>query len=222
MMRENPWLGLPANVIVKGHPDDLPFLEAFNRQDPTDRERIRFDLPPHPWCGPIHSASVLVLAANPGWEEAHLTTSELVTPTMLRNFSGVEPNIWLDQSMNGSDGYRWHRQQLLKDVLAECSEPDIASKLALLEFHAYSSQSWRALGVTLPTQWYTFDVVRAAIERNALIVILRAEWFWLSAVPELIGYKSLVRVRSRNPRLSPKNLGATAWNQLFSRLAGNS
>jgi hypothetical protein len=49
-------------------------------------------------------------------------------------------------------------------------------------------------------------LVRQAIERGAIIVILRSEKLWYEAVPELVRYQQLYRLRSvQNVMITPNN-----------------
>ena len=59
----------------------------------------------------------------------------------------------------------------------------------------------------LPSQEYSFHLVRQAINRNAIIVLMRSKKLWFSAVPELEDYHSVFSVRNvQNPTISPGNL----------------
>jgi hypothetical protein len=49
----------------------------------------------------------------------------------------------------------------------------------------------------LPSQQYSFDLVRRAIKREAVIVLTRGEKRWLKAVPELREYRHLIRLAER-------------------------
>lgn len=61
----------------------------------------------------------------------------------------------------------------------------------LIEFHGYHSQKWKPLPAILPSQQYGFDLVSQAIDRGAVIVILRTEKPWKVAVPRLGSYARL-------------------------------
>jgi len=66
-----------------------------------------------------------------------------------------------------------------------CDASELADRVLAVEFHGYRSKKWPALPVTLPSQWYGFQLVREAIARKAFVVILRGERDWKVAVPEL-------------------------------------
>jgi hypothetical protein len=39
--------------------------------------------------------------------------------------------------------------------------------------------------VTVPAQAYTYHLLRRAIRRDALVIVMRGWWLWTLAVPEL-------------------------------------
>ena len=63
--------------------------------------------------------------------------------------------------------------------------------------------------VGFPSQRYGFELVRRAIERDALVIIGRAQSYCYSAVPELRRYLLHIQslVSSRSAYLSRRNLG---------------
>jgi hypothetical protein len=61
--------------------------------------------------------------------------------------------------------------------------------------------------LVVPSQRYSFELVEQAIERNAIVVLMRSSSLWLPAVPALATYRRLLRVRSvQNPTISESNL----------------
>jgi hypothetical protein len=85
---------------------------------------------------------------------------------------------------------------------------ELARKLQAIELHGYHSKKWAAPLVNFPSQGYGFELVRRAIERDALIIIGRAQSYWYSAVPELRRYLHIQSLASsRSAYLSRGNLG---------------
>ncbi|WP_052868676.1 hypothetical protein [Streptomyces niger] len=90
-----------------------------------------------------------------------------------------------------------------------------------MRFHGYHSEAWRILPVTLPSQAFTFDLVRQAIRRDAVIVLGRVATAWQVAVPELITHQRVVRPRSlRNAALSAGNFTSPDFQQITRALEG--
>jgi len=85
--------------------------------------------------------------------------------------------------------------------------PDLARRVLSVEFHGYHSQDWAALPVTLPSQWYGFNLVARAIQRGAIIVVLRGGKDWDVAIPGLHGYPRRFSTNTvRSASVSPGNL----------------
>jgi hypothetical protein len=75
--------------------------------------------------------------------------------------------------------------------------------------------------VTLPSQHYSFGLVKAAMERNAVIVLTRAERYWKQAVPDLGQYEDRL-VMTNSPRvsaLSEGNLEPESYRKVAAPLA---
>ena len=80
--------------------------------------------------------------------------------------------------------HRWWKR--LFSGLEESAEGvDVARNVLSVEFVAYRSVSFGCGHVRFPSQEYAFALVRRAIERGAVIVIVRGANQWLGAVPEL-------------------------------------
>lgn len=85
-----------------------------------------------------------------------------------------------------------------------------------VEFHGYHSKKWRHIPVTLPSQRYGFWLVERAIERGALIVILRGRVDWEIAVPELGTYDNRIVTHShQSSAISPGNCGSAGFEQFI-------
>jgi hypothetical protein len=81
-----------------------------------------------------------------------------------------------------------------------------------LEFFPYHSRSFGGPRIGVPSQEYTFHLLREALRRRSHIVVLRSYDRWLGAVPELGKHAARLVHRVSNPRspsLSPGNLNAS-------------
>ena len=94
----------------------------------------------------------------------------------------------------------------------------MARGLACIELFPYHSRNYRPLGVTLSSQAYTFQLVRQAMQRSALLVMMRAKRFWLAAVPELATYPYVQLKNVQNVSVSPNNLPAGVFERIVDRL----
>jgi len=104
-------------------------------------------------------------------------------------------------------GGRWWSTRLRR--LLEAAGRDAVGK----------STKYRPLGVTLPSQRYSFDIVRQAIARGQEIVVMRSRRLWIEAVPELERYPFILS-NNQNPHLSPTQLGDAQFERLARALSG--
>ena len=75
-----------------------------------------------------------------------------------------------------------------------------------LEYFPYHSENFAHGRLSLPSQTFTFDALRAAVGRGAIIIITRGRTLWEKAVPELITHTLVFETSSKqNVVISPKN-----------------
>lgn len=87
-----------------------------------------------------------------------------------------------------------------------------------VEFHGYHSERWR-LFPTLPSQRFGFYLVESAIEREAVVVLMRGRRDWEVAVPALSDYPYFVALSNpRSSTISPGNCGAEGFQRVLSAL----
>jgi hypothetical protein len=95
-------------------------------------------------------------------------------------------------------------------------------RVCSIEFFPYRSQSFAHGSVRLPSQAYSFALVRRAIARAAVLVVTRCEGLWYAAVPELREARAAGRLFvSSNPRsssLAPRTLGDVGFNKMLEAL----
>jgi hypothetical protein len=209
----NPWTATPASppYVLEV---DRPYVEAWNQGINAGRERtrLRLEILPEPAVGP-RDAPLVLLGRNPGW--AGTEPADHAPPhrtAALRANLADDPaghiHPYLTEAFAGTAGGEWSRR-CMRAVVARSGigYEDLARRLLSVEFHGYHSQDWAALPVTLPSQWYGFDLVARAIERGAVIVVLRGRKDWDVAVPGLRGYPRRFSTNTvRSASVSPGNL----------------
>ena len=122
----------------------------------------------------------------------------------LRHDSVEYPFYYLDPAEHGPGTKWWCRAA--GALMKESSRAALARELSSLEFFPYHSRSFGHAHLRLPSQEYTFGLLRKAIERGAVILLTRGESLWRGAVPELAGYPNCFRVKSwRSASISPRN-----------------
>lgn len=203
----NPWQDLPtAGPYVL--PVDKPIIDAYHSHE-APQWHYRLDLPPDPWQGRWDSPLV-VLLQNPslGEHDDTIYSDPAVLAANRRNMTtnaGSEPMYWLEDDLSHTYSGKWWRSRL-RSLIGSASLPTVRNRLLVVELYGYRSQSFRPLPITLPSQVFSLDLVRAAMDRGATIVLPRAAKYWEIALPSLHGYPHLVHGRSRSAHLTPGNL----------------
>lgn len=206
----NPWLDLPPDEYL--HPLDAERLNTF-ADDGSNR--IRLDAPPSPYAGDPSEAELFILLANPGFKiESDGREPDLdhfadpYYALQLRRSLTHEadwPLFYLNPRLSFTGSYQWQVKRFRK--LIETTSHEAAGKrVMVLQFHPYRSVSYRKQRFILPTQEYTFHILREAISQGKLIVITRLRSEWQAQVPELRSYNCLELANARSPYLTPTNL----------------
>lgn len=104
--------------------------------------------------------------------------------------------------------------------LVEAAGYDITARnLLCIQYFPYHSKEYKPSPAVIPSQQYGFALLRAALAREAEVVIMRSRRLWFAAVPQLDNYARVHIVRNpRNPALSLRNLGESSFGQVLTRL----
>jgi hypothetical protein len=122
----------------------------------------------------------------------------------LRHDSTTLPFYHLDPLCEGPGREWWLRN--LGCLVAEVGEECVADSILCVEYFPYHSQSFNHSRLRLPSQEYSFQLVREAIRRRVIIVQLRGARVWAGAVPELARYRNCYFTRTtRTAAISPRN-----------------
>ncbi len=183
---ENPWVHLPlqAPFVL---PEDRDLIESFSASV-DERHSVHLELLPEPFWGVVDEAKALVLSLNPGYnpaEQGYHADQDFARAfrANLAQRDQEYPFFLLDPHHDSPGHKYWQRN--LKSVLAHVSNSKVARELGVVEYFPYHSQAYRQMNRILPSQSYSFELVRDAIARKAFIVVMRGRASWLKAVPEL-------------------------------------
>jgi hypothetical protein len=211
---KNPWLELPATPPFVA-PCDEDVLRSVGMRH--ERHQLKLDLLPQPWTGNITTAEVLMLALNPGFTDTDY--ADLKNPDygeqwrLALRFETRTPFYFLDPAFAETSGYTWwHRR--LRELISSVGIDAVSQKVMCVEHFPYKSISYRPLGVTLPSQRFSFELVRDAMRRRKQIVLMRSERVWLDSVPELAGYPYTRLSNHQNPYLSQAQMTAEQFERL--------
>jgi hypothetical protein len=133
---------------------------------------------------------------------------------------GLDYPFYLLDPHEPSPGHHWWRRKL-SPLIDATSLAAVAHGVLCVEFFPYHSHRFAHRDVRVPSQSYSFELVERAIERRAIVVLMRSENLWFAALPMLAGYSRLLRVRNvQNPTLSGANLSSSAFAEIVCAIAG--
>lgn len=214
----NPWHDLP-NEAPYVLPSDRHTVEVFNRTAGANH-RIHTNLLPEPFFGRL-DAPVVVLLLNPGvgGDEDQLHQQPDFKKGLLAALTSDKgPHFHLRQGAHGP-GHEWWRRvagRLINDELI--GQQGLANNLLCLEYFPYHSRSFNHTHLRLPSQKFTFDQVRGAMERKAIIITGRGFPIWCGTVPELASYEHLCMIKSRNAAITKGNITENKFDLIVEKL----
>ena len=216
---KNPWSALPK-AAPYALASDAALLQSFNAHGVAPMHRYDTSLFPEPFFGSL-SAAVVVLTLNPGWgphDAAVHAQPEFAAMSRKSLAHELGPYPFLHLQPTGvTPGGMWWRQRV-RELAKDIGFESVAKGLACIQFTPYHSREYSAASPRLPSQDYSFYLVRRAIARGAAIVVMRSVNLWLGAVPELASYAHLHRgANPRAPFVSPGNL-KSAYQVVADRL----
>lgn len=210
---QNPWLSLPRvdpNELTL--PEDRPFLRAHEATNTAPEYRVHRNLYPEPFLGRFDAPVVFLLqnpSVRPSWIEAELRyqRNPAFAAARYSSFSGDKAHFYLSRPATcDAPGTTWWRKTSCQHVLPLVR--DIANRLLVLEFMPYHSESFDHAHLRLPSQEFTFHLLRQAIARGALVLCARMWPQWVCAVPDLWEHREAGNVlmnNSRHPAITRQN-----------------
>lgn len=213
---DNPWTGLPANAPYL-LPQDKPILDRYLPTFTGDHA-LRLDKLPLPYVGSPGVADVLLLALNGGFKPQDITHQNEDADYAQQNrrnlmFESRYPFFYLDPAFKYTGGYQWwHRR--LRHFIVKYGLEVVASRFACVQFFPYCSKSYKSLPQRVPSQEYSFSLVRQAIQAGKPIVVMRSREIWLRSVPELRNYPYIELKYPRNPYIDRKHMTDAQFEQL--------
>jgi len=190
---DNPWTLLPEHPPFVLAPDK-PYLDAYNAyQTRYVGNWIHTGRVPEPRQGPI-DAPVIILQQNPSYEgrppdeELPQIEVDALRGALIDEHSphqGLEkPNSWWDRTC--------------KVLIAKFGRERLARRVLSIEYFPYPSARFGHTGLRLPSQAYTFGLVRRGLSLGSLFVIMRGAALWYGAVPELYSQLDTTVFPSKN------------------------
>jgi len=205
-VNENPWCRLPASppYVLR---DDGPLVRAFNKTAGPDHFLHVDEILPEPFVY-APDAPVVLLSNNPGFGEATAHKQDRGFMNRMRknllHERSDHPFVYLAPDISEALKSWWERK--LKHLLKRFAPEVVARSILNVVYFPYASRKYRHGRLRLPSQDYSFRLVREAVHRGAFVVFMRKNLRWLNAVRELEGYDHRCQVQNtQNPAISPGN-----------------
>ena len=205
-LADNPWHDLPVQAPFV-LPQDQHQANRFNERARPEH-RLHLEIVPEPYLG-NPAAPVVLLNLNPGFSETDLAVHlkpafQAAARANLLHSHARCPFYLLDPELPSPGRDWWLRK--LRALIERAGLQAVSRSVFVAEVHGYHSRKFRHQPSPFPSQRYTQQLLNAAIERNALILIMRGASLWHSLNSRLVIYPSLARVRNwQNPSISPGN-----------------
>ncbi len=232
---KNPWIEMATDTSRKSFviKEEQAIISKFNNRV-EDEYKIYTSIFPAPFMGNVATAPVIILMLNPGYDD-----NEDVGGT---NYYKKYENWWMQQIQHIlpyselplfclekeyiTNSSYWNDK--FKPIVEVVGRETVANNMAKIQFFPYHSRKFKALHKSLlkeenfnylPTQEYNFNLVRNAMERDAMIIIPRSKKYWYEAIPELENYKNKYFTNSYgNIIFSEKNLSTSTFDKLIGKL----
>ncbi len=182
---------------------------------------------PEPFIGTF-TAPVVLLNLNPGFDDRDPRDhARAGFQALLRNNYEHRPSGFPFYSLNPgfeNGGRKWWEKKL-KCLLNMCGRKQLARSILCIEYFPYHSRRFdgsRRSGhasLKLPSQEFGFGLVRSAIDRGAVVVVMRGEKLWKESIPKLKRYSWAFRLKNpRNVVLSPGNFTGSGFDDVVSAI----
>lgn len=228
----NPWIRLPkmAPFVL---PEDSLAIDSHNSRCHGKNELLYdvVNVLPEPFIGDALNAPIVILLLNPGLSPGDDPTwhaKSAFREALIANMNHMDsewPFYYLNPAFSDHPGSIWWHKKVR--MLSELASPaTLARRVAAIQWFPYKSTRFKQSN-RVASQDYTFDLVRKAIARQALIVLARSKNLWQEDVPELSDYERVLTLSNvRNVVLTRNNLlldgrkSAGAWELLTSAISG--
>jgi len=209
MDMDNPWINLPNKspfVIA----DDGKAIDSYNFKNKQSDYEIKTGLFPEPYIGSLN-ASVVFLSLNPGYsgevDDFHFKGKYFqgLCRSNLLHRRDKYPFYYFNPKLYHTNGHKWWKQKL-KELISEVGIEAVASEVFVLEYFPYHSKRFKPIKELLASQYYNVHLLKEIVKQGKIIIIMRAERYWLELLPELRNYDYYKLRSSQNVVISRKNL----------------
>lgn len=215
---ENPWVELNTadnRFVAKC---DKKYFDSYI--DKKIKQNLKFDIIPHPYMGNPFTAVVYFLLGNPRFFKDdypyYRKAPDIFLENLRHNFNDY-PFYWLNPIYRGSESYNWWLKTL-KYLDGEIGRETLTKRFFSMEYYAYYSKKFPDLN-HLPSQEYSFHLIKQAINEGKIIIVARHNEQWYSAIPALKNYINKYELKNhQNVIVSPNNVGQDNFDKIIKRL----
>lgn len=216
---ENPWLefvkNLDDNNLVLEQEQEI--IEKFNNST-NETYKVLTEIMPAPFMGNVLTSPIVLLTLNPGYDEKeeeknYYNEYKLYWKNEIQHIHSVPelPLFCLEDKYVEYSDY-WLKKFM--SLISVSSKEKVAQNISIIQFFPYHTKKYknipkRLLKGYLESQDYNFELVKQAIERKAIIIILRSKKLWFEAIPDLDNERTRFTNSALNTIQSEKNLGGT-------------
>jgi len=216
-VQSNPWVNLSQQSPYIAEVD-REYFEKYSDQ----LSHLELSVLPDPYVGDLKKAKVVFLLLNPGFQEGDneicAPHSEYFHENKASLTHAAHPPFYvLGEKFKQSGGYAWWIKKLKRVMESGVSISNLSEEIMCIQFFPYHSEKYKHFPKKLPSQYYSFELVKEAIRKQKTIVMMRSEKRWLEAVPELKG--NYIKIRNvRNPTVSDSNMKPEEFQRIINEL----
>jgi hypothetical protein len=213
---QNPWLNLPS-----GSPYILEIdRESVGRYNESvgAGKKINLESIPEPFIGNPASAKVVLLSLNPGDSDQDSETHKDIEfrramDCNLRHESQEYPFYALNPKFAWTGCGRWWRAHMKELLRAGLDLSVLADRLLVIEWFPYHSKKAALPNhIVCPSQEYSFQLAKDALDKNLIIVGMRSSARWVKVDPR---FSKIPFLNSpQNPAVSIHNTGEDLFGQI--------
>lgn len=218
----NPWTPFDVQSVYELE-SDKQAIERFNshpRRKPQHKLQTQYF--PEPFLGDVLRASVVLLNLNPGVDETNSVHHQnpiyldKANKNLTHAFTDY-PFFPLHPDLEGMPCHKWWSKKL-GSLIRDSSLEQVSRQVACIELHGYPSVNFNG-SIDLPSMQYSGYLLQKAIEREALIVIIRGRKIWERLVPALKSYAHIATLNSpQSAYISLKNIGTESYQKTLKGL----
>lgn len=166
---------------------------------------------------------MVLLNLNPGFagrdlEDCSITgRHEMMRLSLTHELRDSDAFYFLASQFGETGGGRWWGKRLAA-LIRKVGVEAVRRNTQVIEHVPYKSRSFYDLPTRLPSQEYSFSLVRNAISRGAVVVVMLKYRSWVKAVPELQAPNVHQLRNPQNVTIGPGNC-PTGFSELLERMS---